>query len=100
MALNVYFDYLEIMRTNNGGVSHLAWTPELWDDTVYMIGVTLLAMYRASGDEKYLTELIEQYKIHKEKLLDETTSHIDNNKQFSCSYFFYRLFYCCCFFLY
>ncbi len=72
-ALNVYYDYLEIMRTNNGGVSHLAWTPELWDDTVYMIGVTLLAMYRASGDEKYLTELIEQYKIHKEKLLDETT---------------------------
>lgn len=42
----------------------------------------------------------ENDKNHTKKLLDETTSHIDNNKQFSCSYFFYRLFYCCCFFLY
>jgi len=42
----------------------------------------------------------ENDKNHTKKLLDETKSHIDDDKQFSCSYFFYRLFYCCCFFLY
>lgn len=42
----------------------------------------------------------ENDKNHTKKLLDETTSHIDNDKQFSCSYFCNRLFYCCCFFLY
>ncbi|MEZ5006990.1 MAG: glycoside hydrolase family 88 protein [Chitinophagales bacterium] len=73
LARNVYYEYLNIRRTSNGGVSHLAWTPELWDDTVYMIGVYLLAMYRATNDEKYLDEIIEQFKAHKEKLVDEAS---------------------------
>jgi unsaturated rhamnogalacturonyl hydrolase len=70
-AMKVLNDYYGILRTSNGGVSHLAYTPELWDDTVYMIGVYLLAMYRATNDETYILELINQIKLHQEKLLDE-----------------------------
>ncbi|MCP4122621.1 MAG: T9SS type A sorting domain-containing protein, partial [Bacteroidetes bacterium] len=54
----------------NGAVSHLPWTEELWDDTVYMIGVFLIAMYKATGNEEYLDELIEQIRFHQEKLRD------------------------------
>lgn len=39
-------------------------------------------------------------KNHTKKLLDETSSHIDDDKQFSCSYFCNRLFNYFCFFLY
>ncbi len=67
-ALKVYEDYLRIIRTSNGGVSHLFYAPELWDDTIYMVGVYLMAMYRATNDEKYIDELIFQFKAHKEKL--------------------------------
>ncbi|MEZ5001622.1 MAG: glycoside hydrolase family 88 protein [Chitinophagales bacterium] len=72
-AKRVLNDYLNIIRVENGGVSHIAYAPELWDDTVYMIGVFLLAMYRATNDEFYLTELIDQIKAHQEKLRDDAT---------------------------
>jgi hypothetical protein len=39
-------------------------------------------------------------KNHTKNLLDETSSHIDDDKQFSCSYFCNRLFNYFCFFLY
>jgi unsaturated rhamnogalacturonyl hydrolase len=70
-ANQIYQDYLGIPRTKQGGVSHRTETVELWDDTIYMLGMFLLEMYRFTGDEKFLREFMEQYKIHKEKLVDK-----------------------------
>jgi unsaturated rhamnogalacturonyl hydrolase len=72
-ANKIYEAYLKIPRTSNGGVTHLARTPELWDDTMYMIGIYLLEMYRATGEEKYLDELMKQFRIHREKLSDPSS---------------------------
>lgn len=69
-ASRIYDEYLQIPRTQNGGVSHRAETLELWDDTVYMLGMFLLEMYRLTGDEKYLTELWHQYDVHNKELID------------------------------
>ena len=70
-ADKIYSAYLNIPRGESGGINHLARTPELWDDTIYMIGIFLLEMYRSTTDEKYLDDLMEQFRIHREKLLDE-----------------------------
>lgn len=69
-ANSIYSDYLNIPRAPNGGVSHRAETVELWDDTVYMLGMFLLEMYRLSGDEKYLVDLWRQYEVHNKELID------------------------------
>jgi hypothetical protein len=50
----IFADYLKIPRAPNGGVSHRAETNELWDDTVYMLSMYLLEMYRLTNDEKYI----------------------------------------------
>lgn len=42
----------------------------------------------------------ENDKNYTKKLLDETSSHIGDDKHLSCSYFCNRLFNYCCFFLY
>jgi unsaturated rhamnogalacturonyl hydrolase len=67
-ANKVFKQYLNIPRAENGGVTHLANYKELWDDTVYMIGVFLQEMYRLTGDEKYISELVGQIDAHREKL--------------------------------
>ncbi len=67
----IYEQYLNVRRTTEGAVSHLPLTLELWDDTVFMIGQFMLAMYRATGDEKYLNEFALQLRLHREKLLEE-----------------------------
>jgi unsaturated rhamnogalacturonyl hydrolase len=67
----IFNEYLQIRRTETGAVSHLSFTTQLWDDTVFMIGEFLLEMYRATGDEKYLDELVLQIRLHREKLLDK-----------------------------
>ena len=67
----IYAEYLKIPRSPNGGVSHRAETIELWDDTVYMLSMFLLEMYRVTGDEKYVGEFVEQFKVHDEKLTDK-----------------------------
>lgn len=67
----VYKQYLKIPKTANGGVSHLARALELWDDTIYMIGIFLQEMYKLTGDEKYIDELVAQIDAHREKLLNE-----------------------------
>ncbi|MDZ4846151.1 MAG: glycoside hydrolase family 88 protein [Chitinophagales bacterium] len=67
----IFNEYLQTRRTAEGAVSHLSFTLQLWDDTVFMIGEFLLGMYRATGDEKYLDELATQIKLHRDKLLDE-----------------------------
>ena len=67
-ADKIYADYLKIHRTKEGAVSHLMLFTELWDDTIFMIGQYLLAMYQATGDEKYLDELAKQIRLHRDKL--------------------------------
>jgi unsaturated rhamnogalacturonyl hydrolase len=69
-AQEIYADYLKIPRAKNGGVSHRAETIELWDDTVYMLNMFLLEMYRLTKDEKYIADFLEQFKAHDEKLID------------------------------
>ena len=66
----IYADYLKIPRASNGGISHRAETVELWDDTVYMLNMFLLEMYRLTGDEKYIADFVEQFNAHNEKLVD------------------------------
>lgn len=69
-AMEIYKDYLETPRATNGGVSHRVETIELWDDTVYMISMFLLDMYRLTGDDKYIKDFADQVKAHSEKLVD------------------------------
>lgn len=71
IADRIYRQFLDIVRTANGGVSHKMTTPELWDDTVYMIGVFLLEMYRATGDERYLNDLLHEIRVHRAVLRNE-----------------------------
>lgn len=70
-ADKIYADYLTTPRTKAGGVSHRTETVELWDDTVYMLSMYLLEMYRYTGDEKYLKEFHDQFLLHKEKLANK-----------------------------
>lgn len=72
-ALEMYEQYLNIPRASNGGVSHRANVIELWDDTVYMVGLFLIEMYRATQDINYLNELCSQISAHAEKLADPNT---------------------------
>jgi unsaturated rhamnogalacturonyl hydrolase len=69
----IYNQYLKVRRTPEGAISHLPITLELWDDTVFMIGQFMIAMYRATGDERYLNELANQFRLHRDKLRDEKT---------------------------
>lgn len=67
-AEKLYQQYLKIPRATNGGVTHLRRFRELWDDTVFMVGIFLLEMYLLTEDEQYLEELLLQIKAHREKL--------------------------------
>ena len=73
-AFDVYKDYCEIPRSDNGGISHRENVIELWDDTVYMVSEFLMQMYKLTGDEKYLREAVFQINAHAEKLEDSFTS--------------------------
>jgi unsaturated rhamnogalacturonyl hydrolase len=64
----IYKQYLNSKHLKNGAVSHVPVFSETWDDTVFMIGEFLLAMYRATGDETYLDELAKQIALHRELL--------------------------------
>lgn len=70
-ALEIYNDYLTTPRAANGAVSHRVETVELWDDTVYMLSMFLLEMYRLTGDEKYIADFAAQMKGHSEHLADK-----------------------------
>lgn len=72
-AEKIYRQYLKIKRTKEGAVSHLPVNVELWDDTVFMIGQFLLAMYQATGEQQYLDEFMKQLRLHREKLQDTQT---------------------------
>jgi unsaturated rhamnogalacturonyl hydrolase len=72
LANRIYHEYRQIPRTPNGAVSHRDTVIELWDDTLYMISLFLLEMYRHTGDETFLTELIHQINTHTEILQNPT----------------------------
>jgi len=93
-ANQIYTDYLTTPRSKAGGVSHRSETVELWDDTIYMLSMFLLEMYRYTGDEKYLKELLDQLLIHKQKLADKkwglwVHGYDDDNEDYNdrCSQF-------------
>ena len=93
-ANQIYADYLTTPRSKAGGVSHRSETVELWDDTIYMLSMFLLEMYRYTGDEKYLKELLDQLLIHKDKLADKkwglwVHGYDDDNEDYNdrCSQF-------------
>ena len=93
-ANQIFIDYKRIPVALNGGVSHRPTTIELWDDTVYMIGIYLKEMYQLTGDTKYLDIWMEQFLAHKEKLQDEKCGlwvhgYDDDNEDFDdncCQY--------------
>lgn len=69
-AERIYRQYLRIKRTKDEAVSHLTHNVELWDDTIFMIGQFLLAMYQATGEQQYLDEFMKQLRLHRDKLQD------------------------------
>ena len=69
----VLWQYRSIVRSANGACSHRAGTVELWDDTVYMIGLTLIGSYHATGDVTYVEEFADQILAHAEHLCDPAT---------------------------
>lgn len=72
-AEKVYEQYRRVLRTPSGACSHRHNRVELWDDTLYMVGIFLLEMYRATGDERYLNDLVEEIVLHAEVLRDSAT---------------------------
>ncbi|MCP4122723.1 MAG: hypothetical protein GY751_13300 [Bacteroidetes bacterium] len=71
IADKIYADFLNIIRVPDGGVSHKAKWAELWDDSIFMIGVYMLEMFRATGEEKYLDHLVEEIRSHRKVLRDD-----------------------------
>lgn len=69
----VLMQYRGIARAVNGACSHRAGVVELWDDTVYMIGITLIGCYKATGDISYVEEFADQVIAHAEHLCDPET---------------------------
>lgn len=72
-ALKIFKDYQNVKRTDNGGISHKRLFKELWDDTIFMIGIYLQKMYLWTKDEKYIDELFLQIEAHREKLSNPET---------------------------
>ena len=69
----VLWQYRSIVRSANGACSHRAGTVELWDDTVYMIGLALTGSYQATGDMSYVEDFADQIIAHAEHLRDPAT---------------------------
>jgi len=72
-ASDIYTQLLKIPKASNGGISHRDNVIELWDDTVYMIDIFLLEMYKLTGEQKYLDDAIFQILAHAQKLEDKNT---------------------------
>lgn len=69
----VLIQYRNIPRAVNGACSHRTGTVELWDDTVYMIGMALIGTYKATGDISYVEEFADQVIAHAVYLRDADT---------------------------
>jgi len=86
-AIEIYNQYLHILKTKNGGISHRPDSEQLWDDTIYMLEIYLFEMYKLTGDEKYLDDFVQQYTVHKSVLEDKKTGFwvhgwYDDQKEF------------------
>lgn len=68
----IYEQYVRIKRTD-GATSHRPSRIELWDDTVYMLTIYLLQMYRTTGDYTYLEDCIREVISHAKRLGDKKT---------------------------
>ena len=66
----VIFQYNNMLRTADGACSHRADRVELWDDTLYMLDMTLVGCYRATGDTRYLDMLANEIILHSKRLFD------------------------------
>ena len=73
VADRVFEQYRNIPRAENGACSHRPKVVELWDDTVYMLTIFLVEMYRATGDDMYLDMCADEMLAHAEKLMDPGT---------------------------
>lgn len=71
-AEQIYAQYSAIPRFQ-GATSHRPGRIELWDDSIYMLSMFLLEMYRTTGDEKYLNDCIREVTAHADKLRDSRT---------------------------
>lgn len=70
-VIDAAFDYLDTLpRTADGAFPH--WGPEhslfgdtlqVWVDSQFMIGMTLLQEFRRTGDQALLTEWVDQYRL-------------------------------------
>lgn len=69
----VLMQYRNIPRAVNGACSHRTGTVELWDDTVYMIGMALIGTYKATGDISYVEDFADQVVSHAAHLYDSKT---------------------------
>lgn len=69
----VLMQYRGIVRAVNGACSHRTETVELWDDTVYMIGMTLIGCYKATGDLSFVEEFADEVLAHAGHLQDPHT---------------------------
>ncbi len=69
----VKMQYERISRSVNEATSHRAGTVELWDDTLYMVGIFLMGCYQAGGDMAYLRRLATELLAHAEYLCDRGT---------------------------
>lgn len=67
-AMKIYEDYKDVIRAENGAISHRPDIVELWDDTIYMVGLFLMEMYQLTGEDKYIDEFVLQLKTHHEVL--------------------------------
>lgn len=66
----VWTDYQRIRRSAAGAVSHTYYDTQLWDDTIYMIGLFLQHTFLATGDDIYLEDYLKQLFLHADKLYD------------------------------
>ena len=73
-AAAVITDYLfnVAARTRDGGINHLGWISgrQLWVDSLFMFGIFLAEMGRVTGDPVYFDEIVLQFRVFTDNLLD------------------------------
>jgi unsaturated rhamnogalacturonyl hydrolase len=69
-ALKVYKDYKNIPKAQNKATSHTVKEVQLWDDTIFMTGIFLIQMYKATNELSFLNDYVTEVKGHFEYLYD------------------------------
>lgn len=62
-----------IVTTEDGAISHRNKSVELWDDTLYMLDISLMGCFRAGAGDGYPEEVARQTVLHSERLMDRRT---------------------------